>query len=617
MTLRRKFSILVFGCAVLTAFVVCSISYMQLKGSIEQSITNEIDAIGNGQVEKIVEWRKSKESAVSALSNYLSNFDASVEMLLQATMAGRFELGYFGSEQGVMLQSDPSDILPPGYDPRKRPWYKDAKQGTQVIFTSPYVGASTGNLMITAAQTVMRNGQRIGVAGADINLDDVTQGVLNIDLAGEGKAYLVSKDGIVLAAQNKDYYNQPIQDVLGFQLNQLPNGELTDLADALVAKFDVPNSEWTIIFELDEKAVMAPLTTLLITLVPASLIVALLISLVMSLISSRLLAGIGQVSKALQEISKGEGDLTKRIEVESKDEIGQLASHFNSFLSTLSVLIGDIKTMSTSLNVLAQDAKKQSHHSSQELAVQLDEITMVATAVSELSTATGEIAQNAESTAGASRHATETTHEGSRIVTSSQEGIKSLATEVHQAANIITNLDEHVQGISSILLTIQDIAEKTNLLALNAAIEAARAGEQGRGFAVVADEVRLLSQRTQTSTEEIREKIDGLNSVTSNVVTSMKRSTGIADGAVEEAASAASALSSIRESVQSISDMAMQIASAAEEQNIVTSDISKNSTSIQDISHRLSSDASKAAEGAQSLAQLADHLEAQIARFKV
>ena len=617
MTLRRKFSLLVFGCAVMTAFIVCAISYTQLKSSINQSIQNEISAVGNGQVEKIVEWKASKEAAVSALATYLSHSEPTLETLQQATNAGRFALGYFGSATGVMLQNDPSAILPSDYDPRKRPWYKDAQKTQAVIFTSPYVGASSGKLMITAAQTVQKNGQRIGVAGADINLDDVTRGVLDVELAGEGGAYLANKDGVVLADIDKGHYNKTVKEVFGYQLSDLKDSEIVTINGELVAKFDVPNSNWTIVFELDRGAVMAPLNKLLFTLVPAAIVIALLVSLVMSVISSKLLAGISQVSRALEEISQGEGDLTKRIEIDSKDEVGQLAAHFNRFLGTLGGLISDIKTMSRSLNSLAHDSKTLSLQSSRELGVQLNEITMVATAVSQLSTATQEIALNAENTAGASREAADTSNEGSRIVSGSQQEIKNLATEVHQASEIISNLDVHVQGISSILLTIQDIAEKTNLLALNAAIEAARAGEQGRGFAVVADEVRLLSQRTQSSTEEIREKIEGLNSVTSNVVSSMKRSTAIADGAVDGAAAAATALGSILASVQRISDMAMQIASAAEEQNIVTRDISQNSESIQDISHRLSAEANKTAEGAESLAQVADRLEQQIARFKV
>ncbi|WP_425640962.1 methyl-accepting chemotaxis protein [Marinomonas gallaica] len=617
MTLRRKFSMLVFGCAVLTAFVVCSISYIQLKSSIEQNIRNEISAIGNGQVEKVVEWTSSKEAAVSALANYLSTSEVSQQSLQQATEAGRFAIAYFGSEKGVMLQSDPNDILPSDYDPRKRPWYKAAKSKQGVIFTSPYVGASTGKLMITAAQSVIKNGQQTGVAGADINLDDVTSGILDVKLAGNGHAYLADKDGLVLADSQKENYNKRVESVFGYSLSDLTNGQLVTLDGDLIAKFDVPNSNWTIVFELDRKAVMAPLNTLLFTLVPAALVIALIISMLISVISSKLLVGITQVSAALEEISKGEGDLTKRIEVDSKDEVGQLAAHFNGFLGTLSGLIADIKSMSSSLNTLAHDSKALSQQSSKELNVQLNEITMVATAVSQLSTATQEIAINAEHTAGASQEAAENSNEGSRIVNVAQTEIKSLADEVHQASEIIANLGVHVQGISSILLTIQDIAEKTNLLALNAAIEAARAGEQGRGFAVVADEVRLLSQRTQSSTEEIRDKIEGLNSVTSSVVSSMERSTTIADGAVSESAAAAIALDSILQAVHKISDMAMQIASAAEEQNIVTTDISKNSESIQEISQRLSGEANKTADGAESLAQLADRLEHQIARFKV
>ncbi|MEC8483285.1 MAG: methyl-accepting chemotaxis protein, partial [Pseudomonadota bacterium] len=364
----------------------------------------------------------------------LSHSEATLETLQQATDAGRFALGYFGSATGVMLQNDPSAILPSDYDPRKRPWYKDAQKTQEVIFTSPYVGASSGKLMITAAQTVQKNGQRIGVAGADINLDDVTRGVLDVELAGEGRAYLANKDGVVLADIDKGHYNKTVKEVFGYQLSDLKDSEIVTINGELVAKFDVPNSNWTIVFELDRGAVMAPLNKLLFTLVPAAIVIALLVSLVMSVISSKLLAGISQVSRALEEISQGEGDLTKSIEIDSKDEVGQLAAHFNRFLGTLGGLISDIKTMSRSLNSLAHDSKTLSLQSSRELGVQLNEITMVATAVSQLSTATQEIALNAENTAGASREAADTSNEGSRIVSGSQQEIKNLATEVHQAS---------------------------------------------------------------------------------------------------------------------------------------------------------------------------------------
>ena len=239
MTLRRKFSLLVFGCAVMTAFIVCAISYTQLKSSINQSIQNEISAVGNGQVEKIVEWKASKEAAVSALATYLSHSEPTLETLQQATNAGRFALGYFGSATGVMLQNDPSAILPSDYDPRKRPWYKDAQKTQAVIFTSPYVGASSGKLMITAAQTVQKNGQRIGVAGADINLDDVTRGVLDVELAGEGRAYLANKDGVVLADIDKGHYNKTVKEVFGYQLSDLKDSEIVTINGELVAKFEL------------------------------------------------------------------------------------------------------------------------------------------------------------------------------------------------------------------------------------------------------------------------------------------------------------------------------------------------------------------------------------------
>ncbi len=192
-----------------------------------------------------------------------------------------------------------------------------------------------------------------------------------------------------------------------------------------------------------------------------------------------------------------------------------------------------------------------------------------------------------------------------------------MAQELTGAVNIIGELEEHANEISTILSTIRAIAEQTNLLALNAAIEAARAGEQGRGFAVVADEVRVLSQRTHASTEEIQTKIAGLQKVTSNAVSVMTESHKLVETSVSDVNQTGESLQAISEAIQLISDMATQIASAAEEQSLVTADINGNTESVREVSDALASDAQDAVQQAKELHNLAQELDQEISRFRL
>ncbi|WP_422132356.1 methyl-accepting chemotaxis protein [Vibrio metschnikovii] len=206
---------------------------------------------------------------------------------------------------------------------------------------------------------------------------------------------------------------------------------------------------------------------------------------------------------------------------------------------------------------------------------------------------------------------------GSKQVSQTQNSILSLAKEVQVATGVIQELEEHGNQISTILSTIQGIAEQTNLLALNAAIEAARAGEQGRGFAVVADEVRVLSQRTHASTKEIQTMIEMLQGTTGKAVGIMNDSRMLADTSVDDAHSAAASLMQIHHAVERISDMATQIASAAEEQASVTSEITRNTVGIRDVSNDLAEEAHEAAAQAAELSQLSYQLDQEIRRFKL
>ena len=197
-----------------------------------------------------------------------------------------------------------------------------------------------------------------------------------------------------------------------------------------------------------------------------------------------------------------------------------------------------------------------------------------------------------------------------------QESITNLANQVDNASGIIQELDKNAQDINTILSTIRDIAEQTNLLALNAAIEAARAGEQGRGFAVVADEVRVLSQRTHSSTDEIRNMIETLQRNTANAVQSMDESKSFAQSSVDDANNATHALEEIAISITQISDMAIQISNAAAEQRTVTDEVSKNIQSANDVSDQMSHQADNSQKLSEELRSIAKQLNNQVHLFK-
>ena len=296
------------------------------------------------------------------------------------------------------------------------------------------------------------------------------------------------------------------------------------------------------------------------------------------------------MSQAPARIADGNGDLTQRIKIDANDEVGQLAGSFNRFVGSQHQLIANIRQLANELNADAERSLVTNQAAVEELQRQQQEVTMVATAVTEMASATMEIAGNAENTAAAAQQSAQSSEQGKILVNQTRQSINNLAEEVGQATGI-GELSRHAQAISGILSTIQGIAEQTNLLALNAAIEAARAGEQGRGFAVVADEVRVLSRRTQDSTQEIQSTIETLQQTTARAVSLMQTSQGLADNSVKDADAAAAALEEITQAVSLISDMAGQIATAAEEQTQVTGEITQNTTAIKDVSDEITASA--------------------------
>ncbi|WP_413044471.1 methyl-accepting chemotaxis protein [Pseudomonas sp. YJ42] len=248
---------------------------------------------------------------------------------------------------------------------------------------------------------------------------------------------------------------------------------------------------------------------------------------------------------------------------------------------------------------------------------QFREVDQVATASQEMSATAQDVARNAAQAAEAARDADQATLEGLSVIDHTTHSIGSLADELNHAMSQVESLAASSDQIGSVLEVIRAIAEQTNLLALNAAIEAARAGEAGRGFAVVADEVRSLAQRTQKSIEEIRQVIERLQNGTRDVVTAMQSSRSQAQGSVDQVSHAVAALRKIGDAVAVISDMNLQIASAAEEQSAVAEEINRNVAGIRDVTESLSGQADESARVSQALNQLANHQQSLMGYFRV
>merc|ERR1711916_152255 len=218
----------------------------------------------------------------------------------------------------------------------------------------------------------------------------------------------------------------------------------------------------------------------------------------------------GKAAEALRDIAEGEGDLTRRLEVRSNDEVGELCRWFNVFIQRIHDIVADVAEIVRTLDTSSQQLMTTTRDTEKGVVRQQSEIQQVVTAVREMAAVVSQVAESVSQAAENAEQADSESANGRQVVVSTMSQIESLSHDINAASVVIDKLQQETDNIGSVLDVIRGIAEQTNLLALNAAIEAARAGEQGRGFAVVADEVRTLASRTQESTQEINAMIEVL-----------------------------------------------------------------------------------------------------------
>jgi methyl-accepting chemotaxis protein len=622
-SIKNKLTLMFVIVILVMASIQTAMTGKQLITETYRSINQLSAAITKTSASSIEKWINGRINIVEASISAFSHSDSPVEYLNQAEKSGLFIISYAGLDNGDFYESNQDNPVPDDYDPRQRDWYIDATNKNKTVVTSPYMDVSNGGLVITIAQPFITNNER-GVIAADVSIQSIIDDIQAINQNGIS-AFLVDGDGNFVAHPNSSFAMKPASSLgSGFSLRDIQQlaqkNTQTEIevngSTAFVTAAKIPQTDWFLLVTIDKQHAFSSVRDVLFDSALMTLLqIAIIAALAMYLVQ-KALAPLNVLSIAMEDLSNGNGDLTQRIKVESKDEIGTLATHVNGFVEKLQIIVKDIAASSSQLDSQSKISISVARQTSDGLAIQLNEISQIATAVHEMSATAQEVANNAQITADSSVNSTEHCEQGKKVIMRNQESITNLASQVENASGIIQELNKNAQDINTILSTIRDIAEQTNLLALNAAIEAARAGEQGRGFAVVADEVRVLSQRTHSSTDEIRHMIETLQRNTANAVQSMDESKNFAQSSVDDANNATQALEEISISIIQISDMATQISNAAAEQRTVTDEVSMNIQSANDVSDQMSHQADNSQKLSEELRSISKQLNNQVNLFK-
>jgi methyl-accepting chemotaxis protein len=566
----------------------------------------------------------------------------------QSNEAGRFAT-YWSRAAGaslntIMVEEDLTKTTLSVSGTPYNSWYTCPRDNKRTCLLDPYADTVGGKemLMTTISVPLIVDGKAIGVVGVDIALDALQAAAVDSQRSlfnNAGHMLIVSGSG-VLAADSSDAskVGKKISDTLGADgkdvLQLLTSGtpkilEQGDLIRAVYPVDPIGNSRaWGVVIDLPKQVLLADSVKLQAVLDDAQetgVITALLVAVVAGLVgllliwltASGVTRPINSVAEMLKNIASGEGDLTQRLNYSKQDELGELVNWFNRFLDKLQPTIAQIKQSITEARGTADQSSEIARQTSEGMQVQFREIDQVATASNEMSATAHDVANSASNAANAAKGADQSAKDGMSIIERSTRDINQLADEVSKAVTEVEALAVNSEQIGSVLEVIRSIAEQTNLLALNAAIEAARAGESGRGFAVVADEVRNLAKRTQDSVEEIRIVIERIQTGTRGVVATMHSSQTQAHNNAGQIRQAVDALGKISDAVTVISDMNLQIASAAEQQSAVAEEVNRNVSAIRTVTETLTEQATESAAISSQLNALASQQMKLMDQFRV
>ncbi|KVV28831.1 chemotaxis protein [Burkholderia ubonensis] len=584
--------------AIVAAALLAStlINYFIARSYNDDAIDRNLTSVASGHVVGIGDWVATKSRMIASLQDAALSPDP-LPVYKQMAAAGGFTNVYAGYADKTFKFSDPTGI-PADYDPTGRPWYKQAAQAGKPVVTPPYVDAGTGNLVVTFAVPIMRDGAVKGVVAADVAMNAVIANVKSIHPTPASFGMLIDSSGHVVAHPDSKLTLKPVNDV-STELGAIAPASIVNAsapvevevggAAKLVRALPVPGTDWYALVALDKSEATAGMRSLLTASLITLVVDIVIASLIVGAITATAFRRLSLVRQAMAAIGSGSGDLTQRLPADGGDEVTDIARSFNSFVDKLQEVMQQIRDASESVRTAAneiaagnQDLSSRTEAAAaslEETAASMEEITAT---VGQSAAAAGQADQRAEAASKIASHG---------------------GVVVSDVVSTMEKIEEASGRIGDIIGVIDGIAFQTNILALNAAVEAARAGEQGRGFAVVAQEVRSLAQRSAQAAREVKVLVE-------STVASVEAGSG-------QVRQAGETMQEIVTNVANVTTIISEITHAANEQTRGIQEVNRAVTQLDEMVQQNAALVEQSTAAAAALQTQAHALAATVGQFKV